>query len=304
MVRQLVPEWAGIDGPDPGTALVEACAAMVAALVERVNRAPDKERLAVLSELRVWPRPAAPGADEGRVHPHRGQAGPGRDPGRHAGGGRAVRRRRGGLRHHRRTRCSTPARCLNSGMYRAGQYLAEQQTFTGLLSALGQEIVLTADDVLLAVLSRPVPDTQITLDLQVDGQHVRAGAGRRAAWPGKPGPGTRWVPCEVVEDSTAALTRSGHVTLHIPRQQAPTAVELNLGTAQAPQQWRAEDVGLLRCRQAGDAAVTVALTGADPEHRDVGAGPGRAGRRHRRRPDRRLHRGARAAVRPARPAAA
>ncbi len=148
---------------------------------------------------------------------------------------------------------------LSCGMYRAGQYLADQQTFTGMLSALGQEIVLTGDDVLLAVLSGPVPDTQITLDLQVtartSGPEPAAGHLAWEAWAG-----TRWTPCDVVEDSTAALTRSGHVTLHIPRQQAPTAVDVNLGTAQAPQQWRAEDVGLLRCRQTDNAVVTVALT--------------------------------------------
>ncbi|NUR57407.1 MAG: putative baseplate assembly protein, partial [Catenulispora sp.] len=50
-VRALLPQWAGIDGPDPGTALVEACAAMAAALGGRLNQAPDKARLAVLRGL-------------------------------------------------------------------------------------------------------------------------------------------------------------------------------------------------------------------------------------------------------------
>ncbi len=258
VVRRLVPEWAGIDGPDPGTALVEACAAMVAALVERVNRAPDKERLAVLSELRVWPRPASPARTKVAFTLTVARSAPveipvGTQVAADLSGGAGV--------GFVTTQDALLYSCtlLSSGMYRGGQYLAEKQTFTGTLSALGQEIVLTADDVLLTVLSRPVPDTQITLDLEVtartSGPQPTAGHLAWEVWAG-----TRWVPCEVVEDSTSALTRGGHVTLHIPRQQAPTAVELNLGTAQAPQQWRAEDVGLLRCRQADDAAVTVALT--------------------------------------------
>jgi hypothetical protein len=258
VVRHLVPEWAGIDGPDPGTALVEACAAMVAALVERVNRAPDKERLAVLSELRVWPRPASPARTNVAFTLTVARPAPVEIP---AGTQVAAQVSGGAGVGFVTTEDALLYSCtlLNGGMYRGGQYLAEQQTFTGLLSALSQEIVLTADDVLLAVLSRPVPDTQITLDLEVTAKTSGpAPAAGQLAW--EVWAGTRWVACEVVEDSTSALTRSGHVTLHIPRQQTTTTVELNLGTAQAPQQWRAEDVGLLRCRQAGDAAVTVALT--------------------------------------------
>ncbi len=258
VVRRLVPEWAGIDGPDPGTALVEACAGMVAALVERVNRAPDKERLAVLSELRVWPRPAAPARTKVAFTLTVARSAPVEIP---AGTQVAADLSGGAGIGFVTTRDALLYSCtlLSSGMYRAGQYLAEQQTFTGLLTTLGQEIVLTADDVLLAVLSRPVPDTQITLDLQVTaiapGTPPAAGHLAWEAWAG-----TRWVSCEVVQDSTSVLTRSGQITLHIPRQQAPTTVEVNLGTVDSPQQWRAEDVGLLRCRQAGEAVVTVALT--------------------------------------------
>lgn len=258
VVRHLVPEWAGIDGPDPGTALVEACAAMVAALVERVNRAPDKERLSVLSDLRAWPRSAAPARTQVAFILTVARPTPVEIP---AGTAVAADLPGGTAVSFVTTQNALLYSCtlLNSGMYRAGQYLAEQQTFTGLLSTLGQEIVLTADDVLLVVLSGPVPDTQITLDVQVAASPsgTPAVAGRLAweAWAG-----TRWVPCEVIEDSTSALTASGHVTLRIPRQQAPTTVDLNLGTAQAPQQWRAEDVGLVRCRQAGDVVVRLALT--------------------------------------------
>lgn len=253
VVRRLVPGWAGIDGPDPGTALVEACAGMVAALVERVNRAPDKERLAVLSGLRVWPRPASPARTNVAFTLTVARPAPVEIP---AGTQVAAELSGGAGVGFVTTEDALLYSCtlLASGMYRGGQYLAEQQTFTGLLSALGQEVVLTADDVLLTVLSRPVPDTQITLDLEVTA--AASGALAWEAWAG-----TRWVSCELAEDSTYALTRSGHVTLHIPRQQTTTSVDVNIGTPEAPQQWRAEDVGLLRCRRVGDAAVTVALTG-------------------------------------------
>lgn len=258
VVRGLVPEWAGIDGPDPGTALVEACAGMVAALAERVNRAPDKERLAVLSELRVWPRPASPARTNVAFTLTVARSAPVEIP---AGTQVAAEQPGGTAVGFVTTQDALLYSCtlLSSGVYRAGQYLAEQQRFTGMLSALGQEIVLTGDDVLLAVLSGPVPDTQITLNFQVTASTSDAEpAGGHLAW--EVWAGTRWVPCDLVEDSTAALTRSGHLTLHIPRQQASTAIEVNLGTAQAPQQWQAEDVGLLRCRQADNAVVTIALT--------------------------------------------
>jgi hypothetical protein len=257
VVRHLVPEWAGIDGPDPGTALVEACAAMVAALAERVNRAPDKERLAVLSELRVWPRPAAPARTKVAftltvAHP---------TPVEIPAGTQVAAEVSGNSIGFVTTQDALLYSCtlLNSGMYRAGQYLAERQAFTGLLSALSGDVVLTADDVLLVILSRPVPDTQITLDVQVAAE-TEAAAPATGSLVAEAWAGTRWVPCEIIENSTGGLTRSGHVTLHVPKHQAPTAVEVNVGTAQAPQQWAAEDVGLVRCRQAGGLVVRVALT--------------------------------------------
>src|SRR5262249_21424106 len=163
----------------------EACAAMVAALVDRVNRAPDKQRLEVLSGLRVWPRPASPARTTVAFTLTVARSAPVEIPaGTQVAAAPSGRTAVGFV--------TTQGTLLSSGLYRAGQYLADQQTFTGMLSPAGQELALTGDDVLLAVLSGPVPDTQITLDLQITAgtPDLQPAVGLLAweAWAG-----TRWV---------------------------------------------------------------------------------------------------------------
>jgi Baseplate J-like protein len=257
-VRTLVPQWAGIDGPDPGTALVEACAAMAASLVRRVNQAPDKERLAVLADLRVWPRPASPARTEVAFTLTVARAAPVEIP----SGTQVASEPSGGAGVAFAT--TQPAllyscTLLAGGLFRGEHYIPDRQTFTGGLAALAAGSSLTQSTALLAVLSGTVPDTQITLDFQTAADLSALGLAS-GDWAWEVWAGTRWDACDLVEDTTAGLTRRGHAILRIPASHAPTAVELNRGTDAVPQQWRAEDVGLLRCRYTGSAVFTVRPT--------------------------------------------
>ena len=257
-VRRLVPQWAGIDGPDPGTALVEACAAMAAALVQRVNQVPDKGRLAVLAGLRLWPRAASPARTEVAFTLTVGRAAPVEIP----SGTQVASELPGGVGvAFATTRSALLYSCtlLAGGLFRGEHYIPDRQTFTGGLAALAAGSSLTQSTVLLAVLSGTVPDTQITLDFQTASDLSAVGL-RTGDWAWEVWAGTRWDACDLVEDTTAGLTRRGHVILHIPASHAPTTVELNRGTEAVPQQWRAEDVGLLRCRYTGTAVFTVQPT--------------------------------------------
>jgi hypothetical protein len=164
-VRRLVPQWAGIDGPDPGTALVEACAAMAASLVERVNQAPDKERLAVLRDLGARPRPASPARTDvaftltvARPAPVEIPAGTPVATEPSAGAGVAFATTRPALLHS----CTL----LAGGIFRGEHYIPDRQCFTGGLAPVGPGGGVGRGATLLAVLSGPIPDTQITLDFQ------------------------------------------------------------------------------------------------------------------------------------------
>ncbi|MFJ6776513.1 baseplate J/gp47 family protein, partial [Kitasatospora sp. NPDC091257] len=117
---------------------------------------------------------------------------------------------------------------------------------------------LTQADVLLAVLSNPVPDTRVSVQVQVG--TAPSAVTNSSSWAWEAWAGTRWVVCGVVEDTTGGFQQSGYVTLQVPSAHSPTAVELNLGTDEAPQVWRAEDVGLLRCTYTGDQYFTMVLT--------------------------------------------
>ncbi|MFB6887711.1 baseplate J/gp47 family protein [Kitasatospora sp. NPDC056327] len=59
-VRTKAPEWSGSSPGDAGSALLEACTDMALALADRVNRAPDQHRLAMLRLLGAHPDQASP----------------------------------------------------------------------------------------------------------------------------------------------------------------------------------------------------------------------------------------------------
>ncbi|GAA2014156.1 hypothetical protein GCM10009839_06300 [Catenulispora yoronensis] len=286
-VRRKLPQWAGIDGPDPGTALVEACAAMAAALAGRVNQAPDKARLAVLKDLGVRPRPAAPARTEvaftltvASAAPveipsgtqvatqpsggsgNSGGSGSATDSGSATGSGSSASTdtAAGAAVAFTTTRNALLYSCtlLAGGLFRGEHYIPGNQTFTGGLAALAAGSTVTQSTRLLAVLSGTVPDTQITLDFPTATDSSALGL-KASDWVWDVWAGTRWDPCDLVEDTTAGLTRGGHVVLHVPASHAPTTVELNRGTDAVPQQWRAEDVGLLRCHYNGTAVFTAPL---------------------------------------------
>uniref|UniRef100_UPI002F91359D hypothetical protein n=1 Tax=Kitasatospora sp. NBC_01519 TaxID=2903576 RepID=UPI002F91359D len=165
-VRQKVPSWAGVDGPDAGTALVEACAGMVAPLIERVNRAADKDRLAVLAEVGAQPRPASPARTQVEFSMTVALPRPVEIP---AGTQVVADVPGGGEAAFATTQDALLYSCtlLNSGVYKGAQYRSDDRTFTGMLGAFGASVELTQADVLLAVLSNPVPDTRVSVQVQV-----------------------------------------------------------------------------------------------------------------------------------------
>ncbi|MFF2625355.1 hypothetical protein ACFVUN_06225 [Kitasatospora griseola] len=59
-VRVKAPTWSGSSSGDPGAALLDACTDMALALADRVNRAPDQHRLAMLRLLGAHPDPSSP----------------------------------------------------------------------------------------------------------------------------------------------------------------------------------------------------------------------------------------------------
>ncbi|MGK5731561.1 baseplate J/gp47 family protein, partial [Streptomyces sp. URMC 124] len=118
------------------------------------------------------------------------------------------------------------------------------------------------DPYALMVLSVPVPNTRVTLDVRLGeafattaGDGGRTARGRWEAWQG-----THWTPCRVVTDSVTGPGLPGRITLDLPSAHAPAQLLLHRqtdpGQAQdAPRRLR--DVGLIRYRtEAGQVPLT------------------------------------------------
>ncbi|QLE70514.1 putative baseplate assembly protein [Streptomyces rectiverticillatus] len=128
------------------------------------------------------------------------------------------------------------------------------------------------DPYALMVLSVPVPNTRVTLDVRLGeapvttaGGGSRPARGRWEAWQG-----THWTPCRIVTDSVTALGRPGQITLDLPSAHAPAQLLLHRrpdpgpgsgrdpGPGEEPDTpRRLRDVGLIRYRtDAGQALLT------------------------------------------------
>ncbi|WP_058041836.1 baseplate J/gp47 family protein [Streptomyces roseifaciens] len=124
------------------------------------------------------------------------------------------------------------------------------------------------DPYALLVLSVPVPNTRVTLDVRLGeppvttaGGGSRQARGRWEAWQG-----THWTPCRVVTDSVTGPGLPGQITLDLPSAHAPAQLLLHRrpdpGRDPGPGEEhdtprRLRDVGLIRYRtDAGQAPLT------------------------------------------------
>ncbi|GHC44356.1 putative baseplate assembly protein [Streptomyces cinnamoneus] len=291
-VRALLPAWTGQDRADPGHALIECCADMTGALRDRLNGCPDRHRLELLRMLGVHPHRAAPARAEVVFQ----LAAPSPEPVPVPAGvevsTRPVREDEEPVVFSTVTDALVnPCVLITAGDFT--QTGATDGAVEGSLAAFGPGQPDTVEprglpfagppyhlnlpwfgdfssgtggdeppepgaDGVLVVLSVPVPDTRITVDLAFplpdapawqdptgapDGEDGEDGEAVWEAWQG-----SDWVPCRTVT-RTAGADGAVRVTLELPANHAPTELRLHLFRPGAPAvPWRLRDVGLLRRR--------------------------------------------------------
>jgi predicted phage baseplate assembly protein len=234
-IQQRSPEWTDHNVSDPGVTLIEAVAYMADQIVYRLNRVPDKNYLAFLDLIGItlFP-PAAARVDvtfwlsapqpEPMVLPEGTEVSTERTDTQPAIGfvteldlvippcelERVLRQVKGGAPEDR-----------------TQEVLGERD-----VSAFSAEP--QPDDMLLFGLSVAVPGCAVVLglDSRVDGVGVDPRQ-PPLRWEALTPRG--WQPCEVEEDSTGGLNRTGQVVLHVPAEHARS----RLGQ---------HDAGWLRCR--------------------------------------------------------
>lgn len=282
-VRRALPGWTAEDRTDPGHALIETCADMVEALRDRLNRAADRHRLELLRMLGIRPHPATPARTEVSFQLAAPAPEPVPVPAGVevstfpvqegvppvifsttadalvnpcvliAAGTFAQTRALGGVVEGRLTTFERPG----EDVVAAGGYSFSEPPYHLNLPSTGDFPLVTGEPMpgpmdsasagthTLAVLSVPVPGTQVTFEVGCPALPVplpELGQGWEA-WQG-----SRWVPCR-----TAALAGNGHqtvrITLVIPATHSPTRLLLHPSEAgqRSPRQLR--DVGLIRYQQ-------------------------------------------------------
>ncbi|MFC0602569.1 putative baseplate assembly protein [Streptomyces palmae] len=313
--------WPGRDRTDPGRALLETCVDMAAVLADRLNRAADRHRLDLLSRLGPKPYPAVAARGEVVFtlaapvpEPVRINAGvevatrPPTDdedpvvfstvtdvvlnPCVLVIAGNFTGAYRDGQVRGTLTRFDKPgvSAVEPGGLPFAGPPFHLNLPYTGDFpltdtampprSAWAREQPVE-EAYSLVVLSNPVPDVRLTLDV----------AAEKAPTAWQAWAGTRWEPCRVI--AAAERPEGTHrVTIDLTSVHAPADLLLDptSGTADS-RPWRLRDVGLLRSDSAKGRISSVALepllTVTAPvvqAHRvtdeDLGIAVGEPGERH------------------------
>ncbi|WP_280466078.1 baseplate J/gp47 family protein [Nocardia brasiliensis] len=228
---QVQGAWKGGIADEPGTALINAYADMVQAAQNRLNRAPEKHRLAVARRLGPQPRTASPS----RTDVEFTLSAPAEEPITIPAGTEVSTAPEGDTEP---VVFTTIAPCV----IRPCQLLATRFTTqnlapneSGVFTDPGRDEDPTA---LIFILSRPVPSTSLTFKIS-DPKLVAANEHNLTwqAWQGT------WVDCGIVADTTNGLRKAGTVTLTVEAH-APAVVDFPNDPAP---RLAYHDVGLIRC---------------------------------------------------------
>ncbi|MET8644812.1 putative baseplate assembly protein [Streptomyces sp. NPDC004074] len=215
-IQQRAPEWTDHNVSDPGITLIEAVAYMSDQLMYRLNRVPDKNHLAFLDLLGVTLFPPSAARADVTFWLSAAQPEPVLLP-----AGTEVATMRTETQEAIVFTTERDLRVPSSSLERVLRQENRQSPQDRTSAVLGNTNVPAFSkkpqpgDVLLFGLSAAVPDCAVVLvlDSQVDGVGVDPRQ-PPLAWEARTATG--WEPCEVDEDTTGGLNRSGEVVLHVP----------------------------------------------------------------------------------------
>jgi predicted phage baseplate assembly protein len=216
LIQQRCPEWTDHNVSDPGVTLIEAVAGMVDQLLYRLNRVPERHyiRLLELIGLRPFPATAARAAVTFWL------SAPQQEPVIVPAGTEVATAR---TEVEEAVVFATVAQLAivscelqHVAMARAGEQPVAQDD--ALLSPDGLFCFGTppmVGDALLVGLTAPVPSCVLTLRVECDSEGVGVDP-RYPPWTWEAWDGTGWAACEIEQDGTGGLNRSGDVVIHVP----------------------------------------------------------------------------------------
>ena len=216
MVMRRCPEWTDHNVSDPGVTLIEAFATMVDQLLYRLNRVPERHYMRFLDLLGLRPFPATAARAEVTFWLSAPQQATVTVP-----AGTEIATVRTEVEEAVVFATLAPLAIVSSELRHVASARPGQEPVAadealadpGGLVCFGATPVV--GDTFLIGLTQPVPRCVLTIRLECDS----AGIGVDPRYPPlawEAWDGTGWVDCEVEQDGTGGLNKSGDVVLHVP----------------------------------------------------------------------------------------
>jgi predicted phage baseplate assembly protein len=224
LIQQRCPDWTDHNVSDPGVTLIEAVAGMVDQLLYRLNRVPERHyvRMLELIGLRPFPAAAAKAAvtfwlsapqQETVVVPAGTEVGTVRTEVEEAVVFTTV----------------APLAIVSCELQHLATAEAERPAVARDESLLDPDGLLCfgtavgVGDALLVGLSAPAPSCVLTVRAECDSEGVGVDP-RFPPWTWEAWDGAGWATCELEQDGTGGLNRSGDVVIHVPPSHAASVV--------------------------------------------------------------------------------